>query len=76
MMDLAVMEAVNQCGEHQSDLTEDEIVEVIASRQWCYCERRGGRRCRSYCDTNGAAVYRLRDGFATATEWSDSTGHG
>ena len=65
------------CSDHETDLREDEVAETIASRQWCSCEESGGPPCHSYCDTSGAALYRLIDGrYAIAVESSDTSGHG
>lgn len=72
-----VFDAITDCGDHPIDLAFDEIDTTIAARQWCDCETRGDNPCRSYCDSNGAALYALKDGrFAAATEWSDTSGHG
>ena len=74
--DTSVLSDAN-CSDHVTDVREEEVAETIASRQWCYCEAGGGQPCNSYCDTYGAALYRLIDGrYAIAVESSDTSGHG
>ena len=73
----SVYEAAESCDEHRPTVSRDEIDAPLHGRQWCYCESDGREPCHSYCDTNGAAVFRLKDGqIATVTEWSDTSGHG
>ena len=77
-MDLSVLKAASDCDErHPVGVAEAEVVEVLATRQWCSCEVGGGHPCHSYCDTYGAALYLLTTGqYAVVTEWSDTSGHG
>ena len=76
-LDLSVFDEAAGCLDHPSQQPRDEIVAVLVSRQWCYCEIGGGSPCESYCDTSGAAVYKmLNGGFMVACESSDTSGHG
>ena len=76
----AVLDRAN-CEDHKTDVAPEDVVEGIAAASWCYCWRPDSGRppddCGSYCDTQGVAIGRLRDGaFVVITESSDSTGHG
>jgi len=76
-MDLSVYHTTQSCGDHPIALREEDIAEVVATRQWCYCERGGSNPCGSYCDGQGAAVYGLKaGGYVVVTEDSDTSGHG
>lgn len=55
-----------------------DAVAVLVDIKKCGCRdwERGGD-CGSWCDSDGIAVVRLKDGrIGVSQEWSDSSGHG
>jgi hypothetical protein len=72
-----VLDGANACPEHSTGLTMGDVAEVIAAFDGCYCEWNGREACNSYCDSEGAAIVRLKDGrYASFFEDADTTGHG
>jgi hypothetical protein len=65
---VAILESVNGCKEHASDIRQEDIAEVVAAHSDDY---------REHADTDGIALVRLTSGdYAVLTEWGDSSGHG
>jgi uncharacterized protein (TIGR02996 family) len=74
-----VLEGANACKEHQTGLSIDNVLEVIAAFEGCHCRWRNENRkdCDSYCDRAGMAILLLKDGrFAVVWEDEDTSGHG
>ncbi len=72
---LGILDSATKCSDHPCSLDKDLIEQSRCAASWCACGTEGG--CGRYCDSEGVALFLLKDGrYAVAEESSDSSGHG